>query len=61
MAYEAFFRTLNNAGLQRYFLVARVDSIEKAVEMGKGYYRMERPEGAAFTANQVEEKGREAA
>jgi len=35
MAHEAFFKTLNNAGLQRYLLAVKVDTIEVAVEMGE--------------------------
>lgn len=58
MAYEAFFRTMNDASLQRYFLAAHVDSIEVAVEMSKAYYQMEAPQGADFTTNQVEDDGR---
>jgi len=39
MAYEAFFRTLNNAALQCYFLTAKLNSIEVAVKMEKAYYQ----------------------
>lgn len=43
MADEAFFKMLNNVGLQHYFLATKVDSIEGAVEMGKAYYQVEGP------------------
>jgi len=51
MAYEAFFKTLNNTGLQYYFPAAKLDLIEVVVEMGKTYYQVEEPQGVDFTAN----------
>jgi len=57
MAYEAFFKTPNNTGLQHYFPAAKVDPIEVVVEMGKTYYQVEEPQGVYFTANQFEKDG----
>jgi len=35
LVYNAFFRTINNPGLQRYWLAVKVSTIEEALEMGK--------------------------
>lgn len=39
--YEAFFRMVNNAGLQCYYLAAKINTIEGAVEMGKAYNQVD--------------------
>ena len=54
--YEAFFHTINNPGLQRYYLAAKVTTIEEALALGKAYYQVDGPQCADFTANQVEEQ-----
>jgi len=54
--YGAFFHTINNPGLQRYYLAAKVTTIEEALALGKAYYQVDGPQGADFTANQVEEQ-----
>jgi len=43
LVYEAFFRTMNNGGLQRYYLAAKISTIEKAMEMGQSYYQVDEP------------------
>lgn len=37
--YKAFFLTINNLGLQRYWLAAKCHTIKKAVEIDKAYYQ----------------------
>jgi len=54
--YEAFFHTVNNLELQRYYLAAKVTTTEKALTLGKAYYQIEGPPGGRFPANQVEEQ-----
>jgi len=49
--YEAFFHTINNPGLQRYYLAAKVTTIEEALALGKAYYQVGGPQCADFTAN----------
>lgn len=43
MAYEIFFRTLNNSGLHRYLLAAAVNTIEAALDRGRAYYQVDGP------------------
>jgi len=38
---QSVFRTINNAGLQRYYLAAKKNTIGEAVEMRKAYYQVE--------------------
>jgi len=54
--YEAFFHTINNPGLQRYYLAAKVTTIEEALALGRAYYQVDGPQCADFTACQVEEQ-----
>jgi len=54
--YEAFFHTINNPGLQRYYLAAKVTTIKAALALGKAYYQVEGPQCTDFTANQVKEQ-----
>jgi len=43
--HNTFFQTINKAGLQRYWLTAKVSTIEQALEMGKAYYQVDGPQG----------------
>jgi len=46
---HAFFKSVNDSGLQRYWLAVKVRSLEEALEMGKSYYQVEglhRPPGS---------------
>jgi len=56
LVYNAFFRTINNSGLQRYWLAAKVSSIEMALKMGKAHFQVDEPHGADFAAHQVAEE-----
>lgn len=38
LVYEAFFRTVNNGGLQSYYLVTKIFTIEETLKMGWFYY-----------------------
>jgi len=53
LVYNAFFRSVNDPDLQRYWLAAKVSSIEEALEMGKAYFQVEGPRGVSYTACQV--------
>jgi len=44
---------VNHPDLQRYWLAAKVSSIEEALEMGKAYFQVEEPRRASYTARQV--------
>jgi len=55
LVYNAFFRSVNNPDLQRYWMAAKVSSLEEALEMGKAYFQVEELQGARFTAHQVVE------
>jgi len=55
LVYNAFFRSVNNADLQRHWMAAKVSSLEEALEMGKAYFQVEGLQGARFTARQVVE------
>jgi len=49
LVYNAFFKSVNDSGLQRYWLAVKVRSLEEALEMGKSYYQVEglhRPPGS---------------
>jgi len=59
LVYNALFQTVNNPGLQRYWLAAKVSSIEEALEMGKAYFQVDGPHGADFTTHQVAEEEEE--
>jgi len=53
LVYNAFFRSVNHSDLQRYWLAAKVSSIEEALEMGKAYFQVEEPRRPSYTARQV--------
>jgi len=53
LVYNAFFRSVNDSDLQRYWLATKVSSLEEALEMGKAYFYVEGPRGASYTARQV--------
>jgi len=38
---EAFFRTVNNGWLQRYYLAVKISTIEEAMDMGWVYYQVD--------------------
>jgi len=44
---------VNDPNLQRYWLAAKVSSLDEALEMGKAYFQVEGPRGASYTARQV--------
>jgi len=46
----AFFQSVNDPDLQRYWLAAKVSSLEEALEMGKAYFQVEGPRGASYRA-----------
>jgi len=51
LVYEAFFSTINNSGLQKHYLAAKISRIEGAPEMGRSYYQVDNPHRADFTAS----------
>jgi len=53
LIYNAFFRSVNHPDLQRYWLAAKVSSIEEALGMGKAYFQVEEPRQPSYTARQV--------
>jgi len=54
---NAFFWSVNHPDLQRYWLAAKVSSIEEALEMGKAYFQVEGPRGGvSYTARKVDEE-----
>ena len=53
LVYSAFFRSVNHPDLQRYWLAARVRSLEEALEMGKAYFQVEEPGRPSYAARQV--------
>jgi len=53
LVYNAFFWSVNHPDLQRYWLAAKVSSIEEALEMGKAYFQVEEPRRPSYTARQV--------
>jgi len=53
LIYNAFFRSVNHPDLQRYWLAAKVSSIEEVLEMGKAYFQVEELWRASYTARQV--------
>jgi len=59
LAYNALFRSINNPGLQCYWLAAKVSSLKEALEMGKAYFQVDGPRVAEFTAHQVAEEDEE--
>jgi len=59
LIYNAFFRSVNHPDLQRYWLAAKVSSIEEALEMGKAYFQVEEPRRPSYTARQVVEEDEE--
>jgi len=44
---------VNHHDLQRYWLAAKVSSIEEALEMGKAYFQVEEPRRVSYTGRQV--------
>jgi len=50
---NAFFRSVNNPDLQRYWMAAKVSSLDEALEMGRAYFQVEGLQGPRFTAHQV--------
>jgi len=56
-----FFRSINDPDLQRYWLTAKVSSLEEALEMGKAYFQVEGLWRMGFTARQVAREDKEAA
>jgi len=40
LVYNAFFRSVNDPDLQRYWLAAKVSSLEEALEIGKAYFQV---------------------
>jgi len=59
LVYNAFFRSVNHPDLQRYWLAAKVSSIEEALEMGKAYFQVEEPRRPSYTVRQVVEEDEE--
>jgi len=53
LVYNTFFQSVNDLDLQRYWLAAKVSSLEEALEMGKAYFQVEGSRGASYTARQV--------
>jgi len=60
LVYNAFFKSINDPGLQRYWLAAKVSRLEEALEMGKFYFQVEGLQGASFTAHRVAKGNKEA-
>jgi len=61
LVYEAFFSTVNDSGLQKYYLAAKISTIEEALEMGRSYHQVDNLYRADFTASRVEEATEEEA
>jgi len=53
LVFNAFFRSVNHPDLQRYWLAAKVKSLDEALEMGKAYFQVEEPRRANYAARQV--------
>jgi len=53
LVYTAFFRSVNDPDLQRYWLATKVSSIEKVLEVGEAYFQVEEPRRPSYTARQV--------
>jgi len=46
LLYNLFFRSINDPDLQRYWLVAKVSSLEEALKMDKAYFQVDGSWGA---------------
>jgi len=51
-----YYRSTGNAGLQLYYLAAKITTLEETLAMGKTCYQIEGSQRSDFMANQVEEQ-----